>query len=414
MDILKQELMKKRQSRAEDVGGKKFFKRSEIEQKRLQRLREEEKREAEAKALRQKQLQQDQRNNESNSSSSQNSKQEIQKSKAESSSAKSLVEEKNIDDLNLPKQEVIRRLRFLKQPVTLFGEDDEARLDRLKFVLKAGLFEVDDSDMTEGQTNDFLRDIVELKKRQKSGILSDRKRKSMDDGGEDKEGGADEDLSGDGASSGVDHDKDLKRMKANFEELCDEDKILVFFKKLLNEWNQELDEMSEPEKRTAKGKSMVATFKQCARYLNPLFKFCRKKVLPDDIRQALMLVVECCMKRDYLAAMDHYIKLAIGNAPWPIGVTMVGIHERSAREKIYTNSVAHIMNDETTRKYLQSIKRLMTFAQRRYPTMPSKAVEFNSLANGSDLQSLLAEEGSAGGKPNSEERLLLMPASKDD
>lgn len=129
------------------------------------------------------------------------------------------------------------------------------------------------------------------------------------------------------------------------------------------------------------------------------------QVLPDDIRIALMVVVNCCMKRDYLAAMDQYIKLAIGNAPWPIGVTMVGIHERSAREKIYTNSVAHIMNDETTRKYLQSVKRLMTLCQRRYPANPSKSVEFNSLANGSDLHSLLSQ--------NTDERLRLMPAEKD-
>lgn len=127
-----------------------------------------------------------------------------------------------------------------------------------------------------------------------------------------------------------------------------------------------------------------------------------------------MIIVRCCMQRDYLAAMDHYIKLAIGNAPWPIGVTMVGIHERSAREKIYTNSVAHIMNDETTRKYLQSIKRLMTFAQRRYPTMPSKAVEFNSLANGSDLQSLLAEEAALSGGGQPEDMLLLMAPPNDD
>ncbi|KAL3626087.1 hypothetical protein CASFOL_029636 [Castilleja foliolosa] len=409
MDILKQELMKKRQSLAEDAGGKKFFKRSEIEQKRIQRLREEEKHEVEAKALRQKQSQHGhQKNDPCSSSSNPNSNPEIPNSKPDSSS-KTLVEDQIIDDLNLPRQEVIRRLRFLKQPVTIFGEDDEARLDRLKFVLKAGLFEVDDSDMTEGQTNDFLRDIVELKKRQKSG-MSDRKRKSREEyGGEDKDGGdGDNDLSGDGASSGGEHDKDVKRMRANFEELCDEDKILVFFKKLLNEWKGELNEMGDTEKRTAKGKSIVATFKQCARYLNPLFKFCRKKVLPDDMRKALMLIVGCCMRRDYLAAMDHYIKLAIGNAPWPIGVTMVGIHERSAREKIYTNSVAHIMNDETTRKYLQSIKRLMTFAQRRYPTMPSKAVEFNSLANGSDLQSLLAEERLYGGKHISEEKLLCV------
>lgn len=403
----------RRKNLAQDVGGRKVFKRSEIEQKRLQRIHEEEKREAEAKALRQKQFEQNQKSTDDSSSKS-NSTTDTQCLKQDASSlsvSKALTDEQKIDGLNLPRQEVVRRLRFLKQPVTLFGEDDEARLDRLKFVLKAGTFEVDDSDMTEGQTNDFLRDIVELKKRQKSGMMSERKRKVTEDSGEDKDGGGgDEDLSGDGNSSGVDHDKDLKRMKTNFVELCDEDKILVFFKKLLNEWNQELDEMTDSEKRTAKGKSMVATFKQCARYLHPLFKFCRKKLLPDDIRQALLVVVECCMKRDYLAAMDQYIKMAIGNAPWPIGVTMVGIHERSAREKIYTNSVAHIMNDETTRKYLQSVKRLMTFCQRRYPAMPSKAVEFNSLANGSDLQSLLAEEGTSGGSQTSEERLRIMPA----
>ena len=134
------------------------------------------------------------------------------------------------------------------------------------------------------------------------------------------------------------------------------------------------------------------------------------QVLPDDIRQALMIIVKQCMERDYLSAMDQYIKLAIGNAPWPIGVTMVGIHERSAREKIYTNSVAHIMNDETTRKYLQSIKRLMTLCQRRYPSAPSKSVEFNSLANGSDLQSLLIEETAKQGNKAAEERLRLMAA----
>lgn len=131
------------------------------------------------------------------------------------------------------------------------------------------------------------------------------------------------------------------------------------------------------------------------------------KTLPEDVRGSLLEVVRCCMRRDYLAAVDNYIKLAIGNSPWPIGVTMVGIHERSAREKIYANSVAHIMNDETTRKYLQSVKRLMTFCQRKYPTDPSRSVEFNSLANGSDLQSLLAEQNSK----NSEETLRLVAAS---
>ena len=44
-----------------------------------------------------------------------------------------------------------------------------------------------------------------------------------------------------------------------------------------------------------------------------------------------------------------------GNSPWPIGVTSIGIHDRTSREKIshVMNGAAHVMNDEATRKYLQ-------------------------------------------------------------
>lgn len=35
--------------------------------------------------------------------------------------------------------------------------------------------------------------------------------------------------------------------------------------------------------------------------------------------------------------------MAIGNAPWPIGVTMVGIHARTGREKIFAQHVARIL-----------------------------------------------------------------------
>lgn len=52
-----------------------------------------------------------------------------------------------------------------------------------------------------------------------------------------------------------------------FEELCKEDRIWVFFKRLLNEWKQEVDRMPELEKQTAKGKATVTGFNQCARYL---------------------------------------------------------------------------------------------------------------------------------------------------
>lgn len=60
------------------------------------------------------------------------------------------------------------------------------------------------------------------------------------------------------------------------------------------------------------------------------------------------------------------MRLSIGNAPWPLGVGSVTMHERSADSKI-SNQVAHALNDETQRKWIQSIKRLMTFAQEVRP-----------------------------------------------
>jgi pre-mRNA-splicing factor 18 len=35
-----------------------------------------------------------------------------------------------------------------------------------------------------------------------------------------------------------------------------------------------------------------------------------------------------------LPHVQIYMGVSIGNAAWPIGVTQVGLHERSAREKI--------------------------------------------------------------------------------
>ena len=64
-------------------------------------------------------------------------------------------------------------------------------------------------------------------------------------------------------------------------------------------------------------------------------------------------IVQHVMDRHYIKANDSYLEMAIGNAPWPIGVTMVGIHARTGREKISSRYVAHVLNDETQRKYIQ-------------------------------------------------------------
>ena len=70
--------------------------------------------------------------------------------------------------------------------------------------------------------------------------------------------------------------------------------------------------------------------------------------------------------------------MAIGNAPWSIGVPMVGIHARTGHEKIFSKNVAHVMNDETQRKYVQGLKHLMTKGQQYFPTDPSRCVEYTA------------------------------------
>ncbi|CAN6440890.1 unnamed protein product [Victoria cruziana] len=335
MDLLRKELERKRKSLQDDFGGKKIIRRSEIEQKHIEKLRLEEQRELEAKSLLRHRTGNDGEDTSSPSSSSDarfEGRTTNPNSSSPSASAKptgkksqeQLTDEQKIDELVLSKQEVIRRLRFFKQPITLFGEDDDARLDRLKLLLKAGILEVE-NEMTEGQTNDFLRDIAELRKRQKTGMLhhkTSKEKDAMEDGEEDDEG--DGGQSGEGGSSGVDVDKDLKRMKANFEDLCDEDKILVFFKRLLHEWNQELEQRPESEKRTAKGKSMVATFKQCARYLNPLFKFCRKRI-PTKMAQV-------CSRMEH----SYLLMLSANPRMWPSVCPLVRRNEISLNLKVHS------------------------------------------------------------------------------
>lgn len=113
--------------------------------------------------------------------------------------------------------------------------------------------------------------------------------------------------------------------------------ISLFLKALLHEQKQLA---SETKKNPDTPASLPEIHKQCKEHLKPFFKLLKKQSLPDDILSSLASICSLMQKREYVAANDVYLKLAIGNAPWPIGVTAVGIHERSAQEKIKSNQVA--------------------------------------------------------------------------
>ncbi|KAJ7637588.1 Prp18 domain-containing protein [Mycena polygramma] len=246
---------------------------------------------------------------------------------------------------NISNEETIRRLRSKGQPIRLFAESDKDRRLRLRAL---ELIEEKGHDRQGGQ-NDFkkaLEDVENVEREMKA--KGGAKGKKRDD-----------------AEQAANSVLDLGLIKS------DPDKLypIIYFalKRTLREWGEAMDERPESVKRTTQGKLAAATQVQSAEYLKPLFKSLRARSLPADVLGRMAEIVHYMQKRQYQRANDSYLRLSIGNAPWPIGVTMVGIHERSAREKISSDQVAHVLNDEVSRKYIQSLKRLLTFSQTKYP-----------------------------------------------
>mmetsp|Transcript_9764 Transcript_9764/g.29126 ORF Transcript_9764/g.29126 Transcript_9764/m.29126 type:complete len:447 (-) Transcript_9764:459-1799(-) len=305
-------------------------------------------------------------------------------------SSKERDQRRDRDD-SLKPSEVTRLLRVLGLPVRLFGErtvdlgrgrfDDEARLDRLhearesRKAAAAGMSEMDEFRLGSGHgiRNPFLA------KKRRGGDGEDIG--NEDDAAQRARRDA-EAVAGDRAET------QSKRVKmsekrgegvSGKEDRNDEDdphkRIYRFFKGLLRQWEDDLARRPEAAKRSTAGRNETKTLKQCKDYIRPLFKLCKKRTLEPGIMAHVTKIVDCCEKGEFVQAHDAYMDLSIGRAAWPMGVTMVGIHARSGREKISSSNVAHVMNSELQRKYLTSVKRLMSYYQKKRTDVdPSKKV----------------------------------------
>eukprot|EP01017_Pseudomicrothorax_dubius_P051117 TRINITY_DN9781_c0_g1_i2.p1 TRINITY_DN9781_c0_g1~~TRINITY_DN9781_c0_g1_i2.p1 ORF type:complete len:373 (-),score=100.78 TRINITY_DN9781_c0_g1_i2:105-1223(-) len=289
--------------------------------------------------------------------------------KTTSENVEAQPEEEPEEEPPLSKQEVIRRLRSMNEPVTFFGESDWKRYLRMRKLAEDRMDRHDQG----GEGNTFQKDLEmnedEFRRLQK-----------IDDA--------------DGADLNFDNlldrfEEAIRPFKPTEEEMKTRRKInlgggldpnikheyvYLWCRKLLKEWGEELPEMTKSAGDAFDARQVLGNYRQCRRYINPLLELLNTKSLNQEILDGLFNIAFYALSKEYVKAHDKYLELAIGNAPWPMGVTMVGIHERSGRSKIFTNQIAHILNDETQRKYIQSIKRLLTFSQKKYPTDPSKMV----------------------------------------
>ena len=163
-------------------------------------------------------------------------------------------------------------------------------------------------------------------------------------------------------------DKNVKY--STTEGLSDEKVIYKFFRCLLDTWETELEQMPDRDLRSRAGRDLVGRVAQCKEHIKPLFKQCKMSRVPQDILTKLRSVVEHCESGNFRAAHDDYILIAIGDAQWPMGLDRVGIHDRKAREGISSSNVSHVMQNEMQRKYLHSVKRLLTYCQKLRPDVP--------------------------------------------
>lgn len=255
--------------------------------------------------------------------------------------------------------EVKRLLRKLGQPIQLFGEEDEARLERYQAV-HAAVLAARESD-----------EDIELKQGQmfNETQLYDETGRAKQEGVQAEHEGADAAQKLDVAFEG---DEELAD---GFTASTPEQIVSKHFKTLIKLWETEINGRPADVAQSVDGRKETAAYLQCRRHMKPFFRQLSSRAMPFDMLNTMVEITTHMVSRDYVKAHDAYISCAIGNAPWPMGVSGTGIHERQGRQHIRESKIANVMNNETQRKYLQSVKRLLTFSQRVLPASgPSQMV----------------------------------------
>lgn len=192
------------------------------------------------------------------------------------------------EDEDIEEEELLAKLRALDEPAILFGETHKQRLKRYKKRVGADSLK---AIMTDGPIPTTLQLVPEKDMKVEITLPKDKDGREF-----------------------------LFRQLASY------------FTMVLREWESTLARRTAEVKNSYPGKQAYSAMVQARENLRPLFKKMEQYDLPDSILEPVVEIVHAAQERRYVDANDGYLRLSIGKAAWPIGVTMVGIHERSARE----------------------------------------------------------------------------------
>ncbi|KAI6174666.1 PRP18-like protein [Aphelenchoides bicaudatus] len=255
----------------------------------------------------------------------------------------------------LARVEVVRRLRAHGVPILFFGETHKEAQKRLRKL------EIEKPELKEGWKNDFqsAMDKVneELMEEVIKGTSKDQASK-LNVATPETDGQTWEQIM-----------TNALLLETTIEPVRDCNIIYAFLTHILKRWGAELNARKEEVKRSPAGKLDATTHRQTMEHMKPLLVSLEKHTCDNNIRGHLGKIVKLC-------ANSAYMEMAIGNAPWPVGVTRSGVHQRPGSAKAYVSNIAHVLNDETQRKYIHGLKRVLTKCQNFYPSDPSRSVDY--------------------------------------
>ncbi|EUR72472.1 hypothetical protein PFBG_02563 [Plasmodium falciparum 7G8] len=150
----------------------------------------------------------------------------------------------------------------------------------------------------------------------------------------------------------------------------DKEKIIhEWIKRTMKEWNEEIENIVDSKKKIKQ-----ATYLQTHKDLKPLEKKLKQKTKIYNVHIIIY------SKAIYIIHIYIYMILFFFFFFFFIIIFLKKLNDTlDEKHKKNNADVAHILNDETTRKYIQMIKRLLSFCQRKYCTNPSEAVNLSTI-----------------------------------
>ncbi|KAF2864965.1 tubulin domain-containing protein [Massariosphaeria phaeospora] len=179
---------------------------------------------------------------------------------------------------DIEEEELVNKLRAINEPAVLFGETHKQRLKRYKKRVDANTLA---AMMSDGPIPTTLQLVPEKE------MLVDLK---------------------------VPKDKEGRHLL--FRQLAS------YFTMVLQEWDVTLAARPTDVKTSFQGKAAHNAMVQALENMRPLFKKMEKGDLEDGILEPVVEIVRAAQERRYVDANDGYLRLSIGKAAWPIGVTM--------------------------------------------------------------------------------------------